>query len=321
MFRLGLLAILLTIVAGRHQPPDPTFGIRGGSSSLPRSPPSYFSPWSPPKLQPWSGSASTTQSTPTRDAEDVSTKEIIDSFLTRDSRTTFIARVYAILGVQLIVTALSCAIFGTHPFLSSLPARIASGEYQGTFALIPLFGVLISSVSWFRVSLSPNARHRSPNKWWWLGIFTLGESLSVGFLTTFFKFQSVILSMVATAIATISISAFTILQKNPKYDLSQWGNTLSSWALILLMYLVVVWFQQIGIIPIEVLPFSNILYSFVTSCLFSAFLAYHTKLIVGGKHAKYRMNEKDYVLGAMALYDDIVNLFLNILQILGEEKD
>ena len=127
--------------------------------------------------------------------------------------------------------------------------------------------------------------------------------------------------MVATAIATIVISAITILQKNPKYDLSQWGNTLSSWAAILLIYLLVVWFQQIGIIPIEILPFSNVLYSFFASCLFSAFLAYHTKLIVGGKHAKYRMNEKDYVLGAMALYDDIINIFLNILQMLGEEKD
>lgn len=220
-----------------------------------------------------------------------------------------------------MITASSVAAFGIHPFLSSLPARIASGEYQGIFALIPLFGVLISSVAWFRVSLSPNARQKSPNKWWWLGIFTFGEALSVGFLTAFFKFHSVILAMVSTAIATVIISAVTILQKNPKYDLSQWGNTLSSWAAILLVYLVVVWFQQIGVIPIEVLPFSNVLYSFAASCLFSAFLAYHTKLIVGGKHAKYRMNEKDYVLGAMALYDDIVNLFLNILQILGQEKD
>lgn len=187
--------------------------------------------------------------------------------------------------------------------------------------MMPLFGILVSSVAWFRVSLSANARQKSPNKWCWLGIFTIGESVSVGFITAFFKFESVILSMVATAIATIAISALTILQKNPKYDLSQWGNTLSSWALILLVYLVVVWFQQIGVIPIEVLPYSNVLYSFVASCLFSAFLAYHTKLIVGGKHAKYRMNEKDYVLGAMALYNDIVNIFLNILQILGQEKD
>lgn len=63
------------------------------------------------------------------------------------------------------------------------------------------------------------------------------------------------------------------------------------------------------------------LYSVFATCLFSLFLAYHTKLIVGGKHAKYRMNEKDYVFGAMALYVDIIQIFLNILQIIGGERE
>jgi hypothetical protein len=32
--------------------------------------------------------------------------------------------------------------------------------------------------------------------------------------------------------------------------------------------------------------------------LFSLYLAHHTKMIVAGKHAKYQINDRDYVLGA-----------------------
>lgn len=90
--------------------------------------------------------------------------------------------------------------------------------------------------------------------------------------------------------------------------------------MILLVYLFIGIFQQAGIIP-SFLPFNDMLYSLLAACMFSAFLAYHTKLIVAGKHSKYRMNEKDYVYGAMSLYSDIISIFLYILRIIGEDKD
>jgi FtsH-binding integral membrane protein len=89
--------------------------------------------------------------------------------------------------------------------------------------------------------------------------------------------------------------------------------------MILLAYLAIGIFQEMGVIP-TFMPFSDMFYSLLASCLFSAFLAYHTKLIVAGKHSKYRMNEQDYVFGAMALYNDIVNIFLHILKIIGQDK-
>jgi FtsH-binding integral membrane protein len=93
-----------------------------------------------------------------------------------------------------------------------------------------------------------------------------------------------------------------------------------SWAMILLTYLAIGMFQNLGVIP-TFLPYSDMFYSLLASCLFSAFLAYHTKLIVGGKHSKYRMNDQDYVFGAMSLYMDIINIFLHILQMIGQDKD
>ena len=78
---------------------------------------------------------------------------------------------------------------------------------------------------------------------------------------------------------------------------------------------------MIGWLPQGFLPYSDALYSLIGACLFSVYLAHHTKLIVGGKHAKYKMNEQDYVFGAMALYNDIINVFIYLLRVIGEDRD
>jgi FtsH-binding integral membrane protein len=33
------------------------------------------------------------------------------------------------------------------------------------------------------------------------------------------------------------------------------------------------------------------------------------------------MNEKDYVFGAMSLYNDIISIFIYVLKLIGEDKD
>ena len=76
-----------------------------------------------------------------------------------------------------------------------------------------------------------------------------------------------------------------------------------SCAVIFLVYGLVGLLTKIGWLPAGLIPFSDMLYGMFGAVLFSFFLAYHTKLIVGGKHAKYQLNEKDYVFGACALYN------------------
>jgi FtsH-binding integral membrane protein len=226
-------------------------------------------------------------------ASKAATKEMIDAFLTRDSRNTFIARVYAILSVQLIFTAGVCLLFGLYPPLTNISAiNPATGQYTNSLVMIPLGGIFLSTIAWFRMAASPQARQKSPNKWWWMSIFTLGEAMSLGCLSSLYKLSSVISAMGATAIATIAVSAYTIMQNNSKYDLSRWGATLSSWAMILLVYMVIGLAQQLKWIPFQIIPYTDMASSIFGACLFSLFLAHHTKLIVGGKHAKYRMNEK-----------------------------
>ncbi|KAG7358446.1 integral membrane protein [Nitzschia inconspicua] len=303
------------------------FALRGGSTPF-RTPPKsigeFYSKSSRRRGRLVDASLSdrddNTKEAPPGDQESV--KEMIDAFLTRDSRNTFISRVYAILSGQLIFTALVCILFGTlEPLTNISSINISTGHYTNSLVMIPLGGILLSTIAWFRMAASPEARQKSPNKWWWMTAFTIGEALSLGCLSSLYKLQSVLLAMGATAVSSISISAYTIMQKNAKYDLSQWGATLSSWAMILLVFLVVGLAQELKWLPFKLVPYSDMAYSIFASFLFSLFLAHHTKLIVGGKHSKYRMNEKDYVFGAMTLYVDIINIFLNILQLIGEDRN
>lgn len=94
--------------------------------------------------------------------------------------------------------------------------------------MVPLVSLLISTISWAVICSSADARRKSPLKWWLLGIFTLGEAVSVGFVSSLYKYKSVLSAMLATTAATVSVSMYTALQKQAKYDLSQWGAGLSS---------------------------------------------------------------------------------------------
>jgi FtsH-binding integral membrane protein len=92
-------------------------------------------------------------------------------------------------------------------------------------------------------------------------------------------------------------------------------------AMIFLVYGLIGILQMVGILPANFLPYNDAIYSCLGATLFSLFLAHHTKLITAGKHAKYQMSEKDYVLGAMTLYNDIINMFIYILRAIGEDRE
>lgn len=133
-----------------------------------------------------------------------------------------IARVYAILAGQLLVTGASIVLFGKIP---GLRQWTLSGGFG---AAVPVISILISVVAWAIMCTSTDARRKAPTKWWLLSLFTLGEAVSVGFVSSFYVYKSVLSAMLATAVATIAVSLYTGLQKNSKYDLTQWGAGLSS---------------------------------------------------------------------------------------------
>jgi FtsH-binding integral membrane protein len=54
---------------------------------------------------------------------------------------------------------------------------------------------------------------------------------------------------------------------------------------------------------------------------FSVYLAYDTKLIVGGTHQKRQFGKNDYILAALSIYQDMIGLFIRIMKLLGTSKN
>ena len=190
--------------------------------------------------------------------------------------------------------------FGTNPHITEWMRESQFGP------IVPIISLVLSTVAWFTMYISTQARRTSPMKWQLLILFTIGEAISVGFVSSFYQYRSVVTTMLVTAMATTGVSIYTAKQRHSKYDLSQLGATLSSVGLMLVLYGLIQILQSTGILPAGFLPYNEMMYGLVGAAVFSGYLAYHTKLITSGKLAKYHMNEKDYVFGASYVYSIVI---------------
>lgn len=154
-------------------------------------------------------------------------------------------------------------------------------------AAVPSLSLLLSTIAWYTMSKWDDARRKAPMNWNLLFLFTLGEAVSVGFITSFFKFHSVVKHLGITAAATAAVAAYTIMNKNPRYDLSQWGKSLSSMGMIIVGYGMIHLLELLGILPHGFMPYSDFWYSAISACLFSFYLAHHTRLIVAYVHIRH----------------------------------
>jgi FtsH-binding integral membrane protein len=169
------------------------------------------------------------------------------------------------------------------------------------------------------MTVSEGARQVAPLKWQLLSLFSVSEAIIVGFISSFYKSKTVMSAALSTAVATMSVTMYTLLNKDSKRDLSQWGAGLSSMGMIFVFYGILHLLSMSGILPPEFLPFHETVYSFLGASLFTLYLAYHTRLVVSGKHSKYQLNEKDYVFGAVLLYNDIISIFLYMLRLMHSD--
>jgi len=64
----------------------------------------------------------------------------------------------------------------------------------------------------------------------------------------------------------------------------------------------------------------NLVYAALGALIFSVYIVYDTQLIVGGSHTKHQFSVNDHVFAALSLYLDIINLFIYILQLMGDRK-
>ncbi|CAZ80980.1 unnamed protein product [Tuber melanosporum] len=265
-----------------HHPP--TYGSNEASTSYTRPPPGY------------TGDQSPLMGTP-RSSED----NIPDDFkystsvaeATIDIRHAFVRKVYAILTVQLIVTA----IFSSISFFNdSFKTWIQTNTWMLFIALFGSLGFL---------GLTFWKRHSYPMNLIFLSGFTLVEAYTVAIVTSFYDYRIVLEAVIITGLLFAGLTLFAM---QTKYDFSSWHSYLygALWLLIVLGF-VSMFFPHNGWV--------ELMYSGIAALLFSAYILFDTQMIMR------RMHVEEEIAAAIALYLDIINLFLAILRILNSSND
>ncbi|CAE7179868.1 Faim2 [Symbiodinium necroappetens] len=243
-----------------------------------------------------------------------------------DVRMGFIRKVYGILGAQMVVTTIIASlitIYGEH-LVRYNPALVTSLMVVSMVASFCTMCVFICC---------PDTMRKSPTNYLLLLCFTVAESVMVGFICVQYTVQSVLVTLGITAALVLALSLFAL---QTTYDFTGFMPYLfalvCSLCLFGLVMSIFAWFicrmcEIVGTGAFKVLRLGeirvcrNMIYAGLGAVIFSFYIIFDTQLIVGGKHNKFRFSIDDYCMAAINIYVDIIQLFLFLLQLLGDRRN
>ena len=216
-------------------------------------------------------------------------------------RLGFIRKVYSVLAVQLLVTFGVVGVFtlseGVRDYVQTHPALLWSAMGVQFVTLMAL--VCCSSVT-----------RTHPWNYIALGVFTLAESYLVGTIASFYKTDAV---MIAVGGTVLLCAGLTLFAWQTRIDFTAMSSTIFVVALSFLFFgLVAAVFRS---------SLLRLVYATVGILVFGLFLVYDTQLILGGKHREYAYGPDDFVLAALNVYIDVIQIFMFLLQILGSRRE
>ena len=139
-----------------------------------------------------------------------------------------------------------------------------------------------------------------------LCVFTVCVSWIVGVACVNVKDQMLVFEAAAlTAGVVIGITAYAATTKS---DFTIFGPILFILGFV---------FGIASIFCIFAGPTMNLAFASIGVILFSFYLLVDTQMIIGGQNRRYKIDEDSYILASVALYLDIINIFLYILKILN----
>lgn len=206
-------------------------------------------------------------------------------------RLGFIRKVYGILGAQLLLTTIVGAFCmyneALKGFVQSSPSLLVFGCFA-SIGLIIALGI---------------KRKEAPMNMYLLTAFTLVEAYTVGTVVSFYD-QIIVLQAFGLTMATVI--ALTVYTFQTKRDYSTMGAGLFSMLWVLILGSIMQIFIQS-----EWMEFGL---AIAGALLFSGFIVFDTHMLI------HKLSPEEYILAAINLYLDIINLFLEILKILNSAK-
>merc|ERR1712010_96997 len=223
------------------------------------------------------------------------------AFSDKSVRRGFIKKVYAIISVQLLLT-FGCVVAFNQSY--EIKGIFLQGHQPTTMYWVA-FGV--SAVGSLAIIIAMacvrTLRVTFPINFVLLALFTAAESVLVGQAAMMYDGEVVMIAMAATALLVIALTLFAF---QTKIDFTMCGG---------ILFCVLFVFVLFGLL-MAILP---LVYCGIGVLIFSIYLIYDTQMMMGGNH-KYSISPEEYIFAAIAIYLDIINIFLYILRIVGAAK-
>jgi len=142
-----------------------------------------------------------------------------------------------------------------------------------------------------------------------LAIFTAAESVTLGMVSMMYDVDAV---LIAAGITTAIVFVLTIFAFQTKWDFTMLRGILVCVLFVFLIF---------GIIMIFVPQnkYMQMVYGGLGALIFSVYLVYDTQMMMGGDH-KFSISPEEYIFAALALYLDIINIFMYVLKFVGAAR-
>lgn len=227
-------------------------------------------------------------------------------------RNGFVRKVFSILAVQLVVTTVIAGV------LSQATIDLKRTN-PGFLSFLMICSVAASIATMCVFMCCPHTMRKYPENYVLLGVFTVAESVLVGVTCSAYTAQSV---LVAFGITAFVVTALMLFACQTKYDFTGLMPYFFVATLVLLGLGFAISLASIfGASQTGGFRTVYMLYAGFGALLFSGYIVLDTQLIIGGKHSSFQFGTEDYVMAAITIYLDIINLFLYILSLFGDRRD
>jgi len=225
-------------------------------------------------------------------------------FAEKAIRQAFVSKVYSILTVQLIFTSILIGMF-----VLNTETKLYFARSQGWMFL----GFAIFFVTYLILVCVESARRSTPCNFILLSILTLGYGLVAAITSCRYDTKIVMYAFVATGISCFLIAAFA---RSTKFDMTNCGTTL---CLLGLAHMLIGTVMVLVLVPMGYANVASLILSIAGALLASLYLIFDLQLIMGGR--KCELSPEEYILGAIMLYTDIIQIFIYLLEIFNRLSD
>lgn len=215
-------------------------------------------------------------------------------------RADFVSKVYGVLTIQLIITLI---IVATCVLQKDVNAHMLHNGLTYFYSAMGLALVL-----YFILVCIESARRKFPINLLLLFVMTLAFGIMVGSISSYYNANEVLAAVGATGLAVLVVM---LLAKFSPFDITTCGCTLCVLSMVNLLVTLIL----IAVIPYQYAKTTSLILAGFGSFLVCLYLMFDLQLIMGGRTVE--LSEEEYILAAILLYVDIINLFQYMLILIG----